>query len=103
MSIVGNSEAAGAVNELLWASRKFQAMPDDPHWAKLEAASAGAQTAALNNSVFGPCLKQIKELAAWAVYRRTGRLEPGMSKGDLEVRVGQLHSQLGGCASAILQ
>ena len=102
MSTVLDSEAAGAVKELLWLSRKFHAMPDNDHWAALETASAKAMTACLNNSAMMPCVKQIRELEAWAVYRKTGRLEPGMSK-DWESRVGQIYSALGGSVDAILK
>lgn len=103
MSNVSNGDAASAVGRLIWVSRQLMASPgDDERWRRFQEAVATAKTSALNNSVFGPCLKQIRELEAWATYRRTGNLEPGMGK-DWATRVGQLHSQLGGCASAISQ
>ena len=103
MSQVSNSEAGGAVRRLIWASRQHTATPDDPHWAKLKAASAEAMTAVLGNSAMMPCLKQLKELELWSEYRHSGRLAVGLQKGNLDSRVGQLLSQLGGVVETILR
>ena len=103
MSTVSDLSAAGAVKELLWLSRKFHAMPDAEHLAALETASAKAMTACLNNSAMMPCVKQIRELALWSEYRHSGRLAVGLQKGNLESRVGQLLSQLGGVVETILR
>ena len=103
MSTVSDSEAAGAVRRLIWASRQHTAIPDTAHWERLEAASAAAITAVLNNSAMGSCLKQLKELELWSEYKHSGQLAAGLQKGNLESRVGQLLSQLGGCVETILR
>ncbi len=102
MSRVSNGDAASAVNDLIWASRQFQSVQGDLRWERFATASAKAETAVLNCAALAPCLKMLKELAAWAEYRRSGHLGPGMHKGGLQGRVGQLHSQLDGCVSTIL-
>ena len=77
-------------------------MPDQEHFEVLETAANKAMTSVLNCPGMMSNLPLIKELLVWAVFRRTGQLEPGMSK-DWEGRVGQLHSQLNPCVETILR